>query len=261
MVDKLAAMAGLWWTAALAVVIREFTERSLSGYPLATCLDGSPAVYYHRRGDPKRVFVFFEGGGFCGSLPDCQARSWTHYGSSARDADKMPAALDRPYLQHVGNPLLASFTHVYVRYCDGGYYSGERAAPVAYNGSILHFHGRWITEAVIADLELSALGAGSDIIFGGCSAGGIRVLAHLDALRGLVSPATGARVVGFADSGFYLDLPVFTPLKRFVVSDSGQNATRFLSRACLDAHATEPERCLVAQVRLWEPNPSADASN
>lgn len=87
--------------------------------------------------------------------------------------------LERPYFQRTGNPLLASFTQVYVRYCDGGYYSGERMAPVTYNGnSTLHFRGRWIIEAVIADLgPLRASGNSiTDVVFGGCSAGGIRVL-------------------------------------------------------------------------------------
>ena len=30
---------------------------------------------------------------------------------------------------------------------------------------------------------------------------------------------------GFPDSGFYMDLDIFTPLKHFVVDPAGQNAT------------------------------------
>ena len=77
------------------------------------------------------------------------------------------------------------------------------------------------------------------------SAGGIRVLAHLDALRAML-PSTVA-LTGFADSGFYLDVDSFTHLKRFVVSDDGHNATRLLSSTCVAAFPGEKEKCLIAQ--------------
>ena len=215
---------------------------SLARYPLARCLDGSPAQYYLSKGDPSRVFVFFEGGGFCEDLAACQARAGTRLGSTADDPPVM--RLDRPYFSRspVSSPLLSAFTFAYVRYCDGGYYSGERASAVAHNGTSLHFKGRWITEALLRDLHLDAA---SHVVMGGCSAGGIRILAHLDYLRGLL-PAT-VSVVGFADSGFYTDVPSFTSLKRFVVAPSGQNATRLLSPQCVVAYPGEAERCLIAQ--------------
>jgi len=214
--------------------------RSLAAYPLAKCLDGTPARYYLSKGSSNHVFVFFEGGGFCKDLADCQARASTYLGSSLQDPPTKK--LDRPYFTRsiVDNPLLSSFTFAYVRYCDGGYFSGERS-PVAYNGSTLHFNGRWITEALFADLRLTDA---AHVVIGGCSAGGIRTLAHIDALRAMVP--SSAAVVGFADSGFYMDVPFFTDLKRFVVSPSGQNATGLLNSACLAAHH-RAEECLIAQ--------------
>jgi len=215
---------------------------SLARYPLARCLDGSPARYYLSKGDASRIFVFFEGGGFCDDLASCQARAGTRLGSTVHDPLVMK--LDRPYFSRspVDSPLLSSFTFAYVRYCDGGYYSGERASEVMYNNTPLHFKGRWITEALFRDLRLDAA---SHVVMGGCSAGGIRVLAHLDYLRSLL-PAT-VSVAGFADSGFYTDVPSFTNLKRFVVAPDGQNATRLLSQHCLAAHPLAAEKCLIAQ--------------
>lgn len=32
----------------------------------ALCLDGSPGAYYIYQGDPKKVLIFIEGGGWCG---------------------------------------------------------------------------------------------------------------------------------------------------------------------------------------------------
>ena len=235
---------------------------SLAQYPLARCLDGSPAQYYLSKGDPSRVFIFFEGGGFCQDLAACQARAGTRLGSTAHDPPVMK--LDRPYFSRSprASPLLSAFTFVYVRYCDGGYYSGERASVVAHNSTSLHFKGRWITEALLRDLRLDTA---SRVVMGGCSAGGIRILAHLDYLRGLL-PAT-VSVVGFADSGFYTDVPSFTSLKRFVVAPNGQNATRLLSSRCLAAYPLAAEKCLIAQraaqylrtaVFVWQSRYDAD---
>ena len=78
------------------------------------------------------------------------------------------------------------------------------------------------------------------------SAGAIRTYAHLDALKALLP--TPARVVGLADSGFYLDLDIFTPLKRFVVVPEGQNASAMLGRACKAKHSGQLEKCLIASV-------------
>lgn len=235
--------------AVLASTVRNGTAwdsaeaRSLDAYPLAKCLDGSPARYYLSKGNASRVFVFFEGGGFCQNLSDCQARAASYLGSTSQDPPSL--VLDRPYFSRspAASPLLSSFTIAYVRYCDGGYYSGDRASPVAHNGSRLHFRGRRVLEAVFADLRLDEA---AEVIVGGCSAGAIHVLAHLDAMRAMLPSAV--RLTGLADSGFYMDnYELFTHLKRFVVAPSGQNATALLSPECAAAFHTEPERCLAAQ--------------
>lgn len=100
-----------------------------------------------------------------------------------------------PRRLQVANPLLHNYTMVYVRYCDGAYYSGRRAAPVIVGNQSLHFAGAHITEAVVAELAKSAgLRAATDVVVSGCSAGGIRVYAHLDQIRAMLPAA--ARVVG-----------------------------------------------------------------
>ena len=56
--------------------------------PTAKCLDGSQGAYYIWPGDPKKVLLFFEGGGWCGSddlsstIESCYQRSKTDLGSS-----------------------------------------------------------------------------------------------------------------------------------------------------------------------------------
>lgn len=235
----------------LALAVDHFeadaTARDLSAYPEAVCLDGTPGRYYFRPGQGSgatKFLVFHEGGGFCTSDADCAKRAGGQYGSTKADAPTK--ALLHPFFATSAekNPLMWDWNHVLVRYCDGAYFSGERAEPLVYENQTLFYHGRWITEAVISDLAGLGLGGATDVVVSGCSAGAIRVFAHLDALRGLL-PA-GARVTGLPDSGFYLDTPIFTPVKRFVVE--GQRATGLLSPACKAAHAGEEEKCLVGDV-------------
>jgi hypothetical protein len=199
-------------------------------YPLARCLDGSAAAYYYSPGAERtKWLIFHEGGGFCTDIDDCALRAQTYLGSTAGDAARM--TLTDPYfsLDPDANPLLHNFSKVYVRYCDGAYYSGDRRQPLRVNGSReLYFRGRFISEALIQDLATRhGLGDATSVVMSGCSAGAIRIFAHIDQLAALlrgVAPSL-RRVVGFPDSGFYMDLDIFTPLKHFVVAPSGQNAT------------------------------------
>lgn len=154
-------------------------------------------------------------------------------------------------LDPAANPLLHNFSKVYVRYCDGGYYSTDRKDPVPTHdgkGGVLHMKGSAITAALFADLSSRHnLDAATDIVVAGCSAGAIHVFGHLDHLRRAHLPST-ARVVGFPDSGFYMDLDIFTPLKSFVVREDGGNATQMLAPWCLAAYQSQQEKCLIGSV-------------
>jgi hypothetical protein len=101
---------------------------------------------------------------------------------------------------------------------------------------------------VLAELTAShGLGDATDIVIGGCSAGGIATFAHLDYVASsLAALAPRARVVGFPDSGFYSNVPYFSDKKRFPFQ--AQNASATLSQRCLAEHAAAPHLCLVAEV-------------
>ena len=223
----------------------------LHNYPLARCLDGSVAAYYYAPGSERtKWLIFHEGGGFCTDIADCAKRAQSYLGTTTNDASTKK--LSEPYfsLDAEANPLLHNYSKVFVRYCDGAYYSGGRREPLSFNGSSIFFSGSWITEAVITDLSTRhGLGDATDVVLSGCSAGAIRIFAHVDQLASRVrAVASGARVVGFADSGFYMDLDIFTPLKRFVVEPAGQNATALLAPSCKARHAGQEEKCLIASV-------------
>lgn len=64
------------------VYTMEFVD--LGAYPLAVCLDGTPAAYYISAGAATTKFVsHFQGGAWCGSLGDCAGRAKSALGSSA----------------------------------------------------------------------------------------------------------------------------------------------------------------------------------
>jgi hypothetical protein len=233
----------------VANAVNEAEAVPLDAYPLATCLDGSAARYYLSRGDPNSTtwLLYLEGGSFCASEAECRKRSHGYLGTTKRDKSIM--SLDEFYFSRdpLASPLLSSAHHVYIRYCDGAYYAGERHEPVL-NGSLppLYHRGKWISEAVMADLVAHrGLDKATDVVLAGCSAGAIALYAHIDAMRQRLP--SSARVVGFADSGFYLDVNGYADAKKFVVAETGHNVSSLLSPQCTEAHQAAKEHCLVAQ--------------
>lgn len=93
------------------------------------CIDGSPPVFYLRKGadaEETRWHVHFEGGGWCYDKESCAIRSKMRYGSTKSD----PQCLEDNWSHYLSssrtqNPLLHSWHTVYVRYCDGGSYAGN----------------------------------------------------------------------------------------------------------------------------------------
>ena len=165
-------------------------SHELGAYPEARCLDGSVARYYVRMGRSRTQFyIHQEGGGFCTSLSDCAARSRTNLGSTSPDvSDPWQAHLNLTAQQPVFsmsatlNPLLHNWTHVYLVYCDGAYFAGNnRSRVTAPDGTRLHFAGKAILDAALHELsEKHGLRDATDVVVGGCSAGGIATYAHLD---------------------------------------------------------------------------------
>jgi hypothetical protein len=245
---------------------------------------GSQGRYYFRPGkQANKFYLHQEGGGFCTDLADCVKRSKTALGSTLPTAsDPWQPTLNLSANEPVfstsasANPLLGDWNHVFMVYCDGAYFSGDNSSRTVVGGTELFFRGRRILDAVMRDLgRLHGLGAATDVVVGGCSAGGIATYAHLDymsdaltgrggglnvSLDGVSQEAAGglapgARVVGFADSGFYADVPFFTSQKKKAFAfqaiggmPGGSADGGTLSARCLSDNAAAPHKCLVAEV-------------
>ena len=160
----------------------------LDGANDAVCLDGSPPGYYIERGARGAGWmIHLQGGGWCRSLDECAQRATTALGSSksyATDKDGVLGGYDGGAHGLFSNsssvnPDFHNFTKVYVRYCDGGSFSGDTAA--AHGHGTLHFRGRRVLDAVLDDLTANqGLAPGTTLLTNGCSAGGLAVWLHLD---------------------------------------------------------------------------------
>uniref|UniRef100_A0A0G4GUA8 Pectin acetylesterase n=1 Tax=Chromera velia CCMP2878 TaxID=1169474 RepID=A0A0G4GUA8_9ALVE len=242
--------------------------------PEAKCLDGSPALYYHRAGWGSGVnswLLFHEGNGFCGDLDGCFNRAGSWAGSSKAESEKsrynMTAQSFMFSLDSQMNPLLYNWNHVFLRYCDGGYMSGHREGEVPVSSNTqglgpksvkhMYFRGRVITDAGIVDLVRSrGMEAADRVVIAGCSSGAIRTFSHADYLvEKIKSEMRSFRLLEgklncsddeeadfppthfaiFPDSGFYIDTDLYRNPKQFLVSPKGHNATALLNKRCVDA--------------------------
>jgi len=175
----------------------------------AVCLDGTPGGYYYSPGSGSgaaKWLVYHEGGGWCESAEDCYGRSKTRLGSSSSYPDT--ATLDGGGLYFSSdssiNPQFFNWNMVYMKYCDGASFSGSNSSVTVVSGAPLHFRGKHVLDAFIADLLTNrGLSKATDLVVTGCSAGGLATYLHADKWAAAVPK--GVKVAAMPDSGFFLD--------------------------------------------------------
>jgi hypothetical protein len=186
------------------------TEAATKG---AVCIDGSPGAYYIRTvnaagqpADPTKWVIFMEGGGWTSSLSGSVRRAKTDLGSS------------KGYPAHIGGmegdgmfeaPPFDTHTIVYAKYCDGGSWTGAITNPPI-NVTVrpgdppftLYFRGRGLFDGLFDDLlEKRGLNNAKQLLYAGCSAGGLTTYIHADAVTATMKArAPGAKVVAVADA-------------------------------------------------------------
>jgi len=243
----------------------------------AACLDGSPPGYWMRRAtvaaDAARWVIHAQGGGWCYDDALCAARAKGRIGSSASwgattscygSCDGILSA------NATSNPDFAGWNAVFLGYCDGTSFSGNRSGT---SPGGLHYRGRANLDAVLDHmlaLEGGGLGAATDVVFTGGSAGGLTVNLQLDHVADRLAEARAARAAaappsqpappalklrGLADAGLFLDhaaygangSSVYTPQMQglFALSEA------VTVDACFAAYApAERWRCFFAQYAI-----------
>ena len=219
----------------------------------AFCLDGSGPLYYHIPGvdsGSKKWFIHFEGGGWCSSLYDCFSRSQTYLGSTLQDP--MYRDFSDGYFSNSEslNPLMFNWNKVFLRYCDGGSFSGNISS--VYQDHMLYFKGRQILDAIFEDLLLNrGLNFATDAVVSGCSAGGLASILHVDHLRDMMPMET--KVVAMPDSGFFLDYAGGTMGFSFLIRWVFQtmNSRDGVNKKCVEYYGKKEDwKCFFAEYTL-----------
>ncbi len=179
--------------------------RLLVDYPEALCNDFSPAAYYKssKVSTSDDWIIFFEGGGGCSSLQECNQR-WE---KGRIEMMVNPLMSSHPYpLTVTGsdllssnpeeNPLFFNYTHVLVPYCSQDAFLANRSNPIRTDFSFnstegadnFVYKGREIFYSVIKDLLVNRhMDRAKRIVLAGTSAGGIGILNHLKWVQNILN--------------------------------------------------------------------------
>lgn len=184
-------------------------------YPLAMCLDGSPASFYVRQApktspNASKWVLHFQGGHQCevhesnSTVKSCHRRAQTEFGSSRFDEKKYdlgstPIMSSRASL----SPTWHDWNVVMLRYCDGMNWIVTLQESVDLSGmDPLFFRGGKNVEAIVDTLLHShGMDMASDVIVYGCSAGGVGAIVHADRIRAMLSNSSFYAVIS---DGAYL---------------------------------------------------------
>ncbi|CAE8642466.1 unnamed protein product [Polarella glacialis] len=157
----------------------------------AVCLDGSDAGFYFSKASaPEHANdwqIYFGGGGWCYDEADCLGRSSGFLGSSDSWAESIGPQEGIMSGDCKVNPTFCNFNRVWLAYCDGNSFTGNRDQPVMVSANdgkppkALYFRGRRILDAVLDTVfDEMGLGKAENVILTGCSAGGLAALLHAD---------------------------------------------------------------------------------
>jgi len=150
------------------------------------------------------------------------------------------------------NPLMYNWNKVYLKYCDGASFAGNNATVSQYQGHPLHFKGFRNLHAYFQSLTADhGLRKATDVVVGGCSAGGLATYLHADWWHAVLP--SSAIVVALPDSGFFLDYnapsgnPHYSSDMMWVFNQ--QNCTAGVNQRCIAAHMSSKDtyKCYFAE--------------
>ncbi|KAI5001356.1 hypothetical protein ZWY2020_026006 [Hordeum vulgare] len=211
----------------------------------AVCLDGTPPGYHLQRGSgggSGSWLIHLEGGGWCSTLKDCSGRRMSVLGSSNFMKPLQFAGHGIFDSDEIYNPDFYNWNKVYVRYCDGASFAGD-AEGQAQDGTTVYFRGLRIYEAITDELMQKGLVNATQVLFTGCSAGGLATILHCDDFSARFPQQVSVKC--FADAGFFLDVKDISGERSFwslynrVVQL--QNVRQVLPKDCLANK--EPTEC------------------
>jgi hypothetical protein len=90
-------------------------------------------------------------------------------------------------------------------YCDGGSWTGNAASPVTVNGKQIWYRGRPLLDALLDYMLAQGLKDATELMFGGCSAGGLTCYLHCDYVSSRMPASVKTRCI--CDAMFSANVP------------------------------------------------------
>lgn len=182
----------------------------------ALCLDGSPSLVYVSQGDPKKILLHFQSGGWCGeptlsdTLESCYQRSLTSLGSSKYSPSTL--IFSAGILSDSQPNYFSNWTKVFLGYCDGAGHQGSRLQPVKYKNTSLYFRGSNTTIERFEYLQkkYGLYSKTTQVVLSGASAGGLATYFWANYLN---KKLINAKYFTIPDSGIFLNSPKFSSKK------------------------------------------------
>jgi beta-glucanase (GH16 family) len=240
----------------------------LHEYPNARCLDGSSAGYYINPASSDSLHAdhwlfVLEGGGMCSTEAHCTARAKTDLGSS----NQWPLRFDWTSTSLTTNDTRNPFrgwNRVWVKYCSGDLYTGQRTTNTSNATWGLWFSGHHILDAVLNRINgnSNCLNRSDTFVaFSGGSAGGLGAFYSTDWVAAQYPLAT---VVGVPIGGFVPDIEWFGGNTHHTPSEDVRDVAfpshvalfdSFLSPACV-GHLDHDWQCMLPRLAYpWNERP------
>jgi hypothetical protein len=131
------------------------------------CADGSEFVLWERPADPKKVVLYFEGGGACFTEESCDFENGTY--TSSIDITEPPTDSGLFDATNPENPL-ANHSIVYVPYCTGDVFLGDETTTY---GDLEVRHNGFVNASAGLDLLLANYPDAEQVVVTGASAGSV----------------------------------------------------------------------------------------
>jgi len=223
----------------------------------AVCLDGTPGGWFERVLPPDhpnatKFHLHIQGGGwgigFHALLGRIQGRTGTSAIWPADMGDGGGLLSSDPAV----NPITGGWNILYLQYCDGGSFTGDRDEPIDVNGTKLYFRGRRILREMITSLLATrGMAAATEVLISGGSAGGLSAYLHANYISRRLPASATVAVVPL--SGFFLESPdaggAVTVVDRFRWLFETHNSTAAVEQSnprCLFDNRGAEHLCLFA---------------
>ncbi|XP_066932066.1 uncharacterized protein [Clytia hemisphaerica] len=234
-----------------AMTLYKVTKATKGG---AVCLDGSPPAYYHRPGigpNERSWIIHFNGGAWCFDPSACVERSHSSLGST----NKLPKS--PPIIQGINspnpqvNPDFYDWNLVWVVYCDGASFTGNRERPIiSKSGQTIYLRGKRVLNAIINDLLFNrGFKSAESVILTGSSAGSMAAIFQADYIASRFPTTVPVRVL--ADAGFFIDTaPIGGKSLEIAFKKvyEMQNASAGLNQDCTNDFKNQPWKCFLPAI-------------